>query len=243
MAAELAPAAVLCRREWLAREPFTLALSAGFFGFFAHVGLLEALEQAGLRPRRVIGVSAGALAGGVWAAGCPAAELRERLLGLRREDFWDPGLPWRGGLVQGRRFAALLGRVLPPGVERIEDCPTPFAALAADLLGRARPLTSGPLESAIRASCAVPLLFAPVRHEGRLLLDGGLADGAGLGLLAPGERALLHHLQADPPPATPERLVLAPRDLPRAGPFALERGLLAREAAWAQARAWLTAPV
>src|SRR5690606_33221631 len=52
---------VLTHSDWLAREPFTLALSAGFFGFFAHTGVLLALEHAGLRPRRIVGVSAGAL--------------------------------------------------------------------------------------------------------------------------------------------------------------------------------------
>ena len=51
------------RRDDLARDPFTLVLGAGFFGFFAHTGILPALEEAELIPRRVVGVSAGALAG------------------------------------------------------------------------------------------------------------------------------------------------------------------------------------
>ena len=85
-------------RDWLASQPFTLALSAGFFGFFAHTGVLQALEEAGLRPRRIVGVSAGALAGGLWASGLSAAELAEELVRLRRVDFWDPGLPL-GGLL------------------------------------------------------------------------------------------------------------------------------------------------
>lgn len=240
---QVAERALLSRREWLAREPFTLCLSAGFFGFFAHVGLLEALEAAGLRPRRVVGVSAGALAGGLWAAGLPAGDLREELARLRRSDFWDPAFPWRGGLVRGDKFEAVLTRLLgPTGVRHIEDCPLPFTTLGADLLGRGHVLDRGPLSSAIRASCAVPLLFAPVRHAGRRLLDGGLADGPGLTLLAPGERALLHHLQKQAPGPTSTRLVLAPVGLPQPGPFALEEGLRAREAARAGAERWLCAP-
>ena len=47
------------RADWLEAEPFTLVLSAGFFGFYAHAGLLHALELAGLKPRRVVGASAG----------------------------------------------------------------------------------------------------------------------------------------------------------------------------------------
>ena len=61
------------RADWLSEEPFTLLSSAGFFGFFAHAGLLAALEQTGLSPRRVAGASAGALAGGLWAAGSCAS--------------------------------------------------------------------------------------------------------------------------------------------------------------------------
>src|SRR5690606_10394272 len=84
------------RAQWLADEPFTLALGAGFFGFFAQTGLLAALEDEGLRPARVVGVSAGALAGGLWASGLSAADLEAELCSLRREDFWDPGLPLFG---------------------------------------------------------------------------------------------------------------------------------------------------
>lgn len=234
----------LSRREWLAREPFSLCLSAGFFGFFAHVGLLEALEGAGLRPRRVVGVSAGALAGGLWAAGVPAATLAAELSRLRRGDFWDPAFPWRGGLLTGAKFEAILRRLLAPtGVLEIEACPLPFATLGADLLGRGHVLDRGPLPSAIRASCAVPLLFAPVRHGGRRLVDGGLSDGPGLSLLPADERVLLHHLQKAPPAESATRRVLAPQGLPQPGPFALEEGLRARAAARAAAEAWLAAQV
>ena len=51
--------------DWLREQPFTLALSAGFFGFFAHAGVLRALEEQELRPARVVGASAGALSGGL----------------------------------------------------------------------------------------------------------------------------------------------------------------------------------
>ena len=65
--------------EALREEPFTLVLSAGFFGFFAHVGFLQALEELELRPQAVIGVSAGALAGGLWSSGMSADELEAEL--------------------------------------------------------------------------------------------------------------------------------------------------------------------
>ncbi|HET9038276.1 MAG TPA: patatin-like phospholipase family protein, partial [Myxococcaceae bacterium] len=93
-------------REWLREGPFTLVMSSGFFGFFAHAGVVSVLEEEGLRPARITGSSAGALVGALWGAGVPAARIREELLALRREHFWDlrPGL----GLLAGALFRALL---------------------------------------------------------------------------------------------------------------------------------------
>jgi hypothetical protein len=84
-------------------------------------------------------------------------------------------------------FAAKLRSLLDErGVGLIEDCPTPFAAVVYELAGRrTRVLDRGGVATAIQASCTVPLMFRPVRHEGRLLVDGGgrrpqRRDGAGV---------------------------------------------------------------
>ena len=66
-------------RQWLQAGPFDLTLSSGFFGFFAHCGLLSVLEDAGLLPHRVSGASASALIGGFWAAGLETLAMREML--------------------------------------------------------------------------------------------------------------------------------------------------------------------
>ena len=200
--------------DWLAAEPFTLVLSAGFFGFYAHTGLVCALEQAGLRPRRVVGSSAGAICGGLWASGVPSAGLIDLLTKLRRQDFWDPSwqdlrpFPWsepatsdpgtRLGLLRGRKLDALLVDALaqsPHPVEQIEQCPIPFAAITHELRTRStHVLESGPLRPAIRASAALPIMFGPVHIAGRLHADGGISDRPGFSALAPNERALYHHL-------------------------------------------------
>lgn len=226
----------MTRREWLEREPFTLVLSAGFFGFFAHTGLLMALERERLVPRRIVGVSAGALAGGLWAGGLCAAELQGELEALRRMDFWDPGMPL-GGLLRGRKFAdKIAGLLARTGVRTIEECRVPFCALAHDVLARRTvSMHSGDLALAIRASCTVPLMFRPIWTGGRLLVDGGLSDRAGTSVVANGERVLLHYLPSRRrarvsrdlvPRETPgvPTLVLVTPGLPKVGPFALERG-------------------
>ena len=163
-----APAS-LTRAQWLAREPFTLMLGAGFFGFFSHTGFLQALEAAGLRPRRVVGCSAGALAGGLWSSGLSGDELARELLSLRREEFWDPGLPL-GGLLKGRKFNRKLQQVLVNLVQNALD------ASPAD--GRVEVVVSTEHTDAVvevrDQGQGLPVALAIARqHGGRLaLLDG-----------------------------------------------------------------------
>lgn len=219
-------------REWLRQAPFTLGLSSGFFGFFAHAGVVAVLEEEGLQPAALCGSSAGALVGGLWGAGVPAARLRDELLALRRRDFWDPapGL----GLLRGLRFRSRLDALLP--VATLEACPRPVALSVFDLAARRTVvLRRGPLAQAIHASCAAPLLFQPVRIGGRAYLDGGVRDRHGLAAVADGERVLYHHLTSRSPwrrrdspalrvPARPGLEAVALPGLPRLGPFRLERG-------------------
>jgi NTE family protein len=245
------PSSMRTLRDWLAERPFTLVMSSGFFGFYAHTGVITVLEEQGLVPTRIAGSSAGALVGALWGAGIPATRIRQELLGLRRADFWDlwPGL----GLLRGGLFRALLERVLP--VKTFEESPVPLALSVWDLLARRTAvLERGPLAPAIHASCALPVLFHPVRHEGGLYADGGIADRPGLAGVPEGERVLYHHLTARSPWRRRDSLALQVPDrrglqaialagLPRLGPFRLARGRDAIELAAAGAREALERPV
>ena len=228
-------------RAWLQEAPFTLALSAGFFGFFAHAGVLSVLEDERLLPTKVTGASAGALAGGIWAAGLPASALARELFSLRREEFWDPALGW--GLLKGARFRTRLDAVLR--VKTFDACRLPLRISVFDVRARQTlVLDSGELASAIQASCTLPGLFQPVLRGEGLYIDGGVVDRPAIAGLGEGERALLHYLPSQSPwrrlyrPAqTPaqvaNRWTLASPGLPRVGPFSLQRG----EQAFAAARA------
>lgn len=226
--------------EWLDEGPFTLGLSSGFFGFFAHAGVLAALESQGLRPGALAGSSAGALVAGSWAAGLDAHALTARLRTLRTEEFWDPA-PGLGvlelGFLRVGKFEAAMRALI--GEATFALARAPVAISTFDVRARrTHVIDRGPLVPAIVASCSVPLLFQPVRHEGRLLSDGGIADRAGLAGVTPGVRVLHHHLASrspwrrrrDPalePPVRANLVALVLRDLPRSGPHRLEEGVRA----------------
>ena len=236
-------------RELLSEGPFGLTMSSGFFGFFAHTGMLTALLDAGLTPARVTGSSAGALVGGLWAAGLEPAQARTALEGLRRDAFWDPAFGL--GILRGKRFRDLLDSLLPsPGFRQTR---VPFAVSVFDPLARKTVvLEDGDLAPAIHASCAVPFMFHPVRIGDRHYVDGGVADRPGLAGM-PGEgRVLYHHLASRSPwrtarsmgiPRRPGLLTLAIQGLPRPHPFDLTLGRAAMDLAYARTRDALGRPV
>ena len=236
-------------REALAEAPFGLAMSSGFFGFFAHTGMMSALLDAGLAPVRVTGSSAGALVGGLWAAGLDLSNARAALEGLTRDAFWDPALGL--GFLRGKKFRALLESLLPAPAFR--QTRVPFAASVYDPLARKTVvLTEGALAPAIHASCAVPVLFHPVRIGARLYVDGGVADRPGLAGMPAGTRVFYHHLTSRSPwrnaasmgiPRRPELVALAIHALPRPHPFDLAVGRRALDAGFARTREALRRPV
>lgn len=236
-------------REWLREEPYTLTMSSGFFAFYAHTGFFSILEEEDLLPSKVSGSSAGALVAGTWAAGITAEAFWRQLVAIERADFWDPRWGW--GFLAGQRFQERLAALLP--VQSFAECRAPLSVSLFDVRTRKTAVrTHGPLADTLRASCAVPGLFHPVRIEDRLYLDGGVADRPGLAGVALGERVLFHHIEsrsawrgkaamAIPARANMQTVVL--KDLPRAGPFALENGRKAFHAARLQARRALERPV
>lgn len=152
-----------------------IALGAGSARGWAHIGVLQALKDAGIAPDMVCGTSVGALVGAVYAD--------DRLTDLER---WVGSLTWRkvvgyfdlafsSGILKGNRlFDFLRGNLLD---KRVEELQRPFAAVATDLAnGHEVWLREGPVADAVRASIAMPGLFTPWRSEERLLVDGALVN-------------------------------------------------------------------
>ncbi|MEM7112338.1 MAG: patatin-like phospholipase family protein [Chloroflexota bacterium] len=227
-------------RQWLQAEPFTLSMSAGFFAFFAHCGVVSVLEEEGLFPAQITGASSGAMIGSAWASGCSAQLLRDFAFALRKSDFWDPGLGL--GLLKGDRFRRITAQVCRVG--RVEDCAIPMAISVYDIWARETvALRRGPMADVVSASAAMPGFFQPVRINGRLYSDGGIHDRPGLIGTESGQRIFYHHIASrspwrrknDPALKVPERdnmMALVVNDLVRANPNKLENGRLA----FAQAR-------
>lgn len=152
-----------------------VALSSGGAAGLAHIGVLEALGEAGIEVECVSGTSAGAMVGAAFAADC-LDEFQDRVASWSRRyrmRLFDPIWP-RSGLLGGRRALDLLGGC---AARDIETLPRRFAAVATDLdSGRRAVLRSGPIGDAVRASIAIPGVFSPLCRGGRLLVDGALVD-------------------------------------------------------------------
>jgi NTE family protein len=152
-----------------------VALSGGGAAGMAHVGVLEELQSAGLTIAWIAGSSTGSMVGAACAAG-QLTGFRDTMCALTHRQvlrLFDPTWPHRG-LLEGRRALEL---VRPYLGERIETLPCPYAAVATDLeSGVEVVLRQGDVFEAVRASIAVPGLFVPQRWEGRMLVDGGLAN-------------------------------------------------------------------
>jgi NTE family protein len=152
-----------------------LALGSGSARGWAHVGVIRALEQAGIRPDLVCGTSIGALVGAAYAAG-ELDRFEQWLLGLHITDvlsFMDVRL--NGGVIKGERLMQFLRRNF---IDRpLEELGMPCAVVATALQsGEEVWLREGSTIDAVRASVALPALFTPVAREGRLLVDGGLVN-------------------------------------------------------------------
>lgn len=153
-----------------------IALGGGAGRGWAHIGVLQVLHAAGIRPDVLAGTSIGAVVGGCYAAGkLDELEVFARSLNKRRViglmDFHLGG----SGLISGGRLKRLLDRDL--GTRRIETLPFRYATIATELgSGHEIWLTEGPIVEAMRASYALPGVFDPVRLGGRWLMDGALVN-------------------------------------------------------------------
>ena len=153
-----------------------LALGSGSARGWAHIGVIRALEQHGIKPCIISGASTGSLV----AAACASRQVNKLeawVRGLTKLEVWrlmDASFAG-GGVMTGNKLMRAVGEQLAD--YPIEELPCEFGAVAADLYtGREVWITKGSMLSAVRASSGLPGLFTPVRHEGQWLIDGGVVN-------------------------------------------------------------------
>ncbi|WP_342617855.1 patatin-like phospholipase family protein [Rhodoferax sp. GW822-FHT02A01] len=153
-----------------------LALGGGAARGFAHVGVIQVLEEAGIRPTLVTGTSAGSLVAAIYASGKNGAQLQQVAETMEEAAIADWSLQiFSRGALRGEA----LGRYVNAQVNGrlIENMSLPLGIVATDLnSGQETLFQRGDTATAVRASSAVPAVFQPVRISGRDYVDGGLVS-------------------------------------------------------------------
>lgn len=151
-----------------------LALGGGAARGFAHIGVIQVLEEAGIRPSLVAGTSAGSMVAALYASGKSGAQLQQIALNMEEATFADWTLPiFSRGMLRGEALARYVSAQVNGRL--IESMPMPLGIVATDLnSGQGVLFQRGDTATAVRASSAVPALFQPVRIAGRDYVDGGL---------------------------------------------------------------------
>jgi NTE family protein len=151
-----------------------LALGGGAARGFAHIGVIQVLEEAGIRPDLVVGTSAGSLVAALYAAGRNGAELAAMALAMDESAITDWAFPGRG-VIRGDALARYVRE--HTGGRTLEQMRLPLGIVATDLAsGHAILFQRGDAGLAVRASSAVPAVFQPVAINGREYVDGGLVS-------------------------------------------------------------------
>ena len=151
-----------------------LALGAGGARGVAHVGLLKALEEEGIKPDFIAGCSMGAVAGGVYASGVTAEKMYEIVKTIKKRDIIgiNPAVISQMAILRSSKVNSLLSEHL--ATKNIEDFPVKFKCVATDVLsGKEYIFDRGDAALAIQASSTIPAVFSPVKTEGKVLVDGG----------------------------------------------------------------------
>nr|WP_298014726.1 patatin-like phospholipase family protein [uncultured Aquabacterium sp.] len=148
-----------------------VALGGGAARGFAHIGVLQVLEEQGIRPDVVVGTSAGSVVGALYAAGKTPTELATMAMSLDESSITDWVFPGRS-LLKGEALAKFVRT--HTGGKNIEAMRVPLGIVATDLQsGQPILFRRGDVGTAVRASSSVPAVFEPVRISGREYVDGG----------------------------------------------------------------------
>lgn len=154
----------------------TLVLSGGASKGFAHLGVLQVLEENGIKPSLIVGTSMGALVGGIYSTGKPLDEILTCAKSFGKLGYFSLfASMFRGYMLKTKKVEDFLQKML--GNLTHDDCQIPFVAIATNLnTGEQANLNSGLLRDNIRASISIPGVFKTKVIDGVEYVDGGLSN-------------------------------------------------------------------
>jgi NTE family protein len=159
-----------------------ISLSGGSARGLAHIGVLQALAEAGIRPQAVAGASMGAIVGALYAAGISPPEMTDFFKKASMLKYFTWKLPTQGGMLSSDKLAGEVEEVL--GIKTFEELQMPlFVSVTNFTRGRSEIISSGSLSLAVAASAAIPVIFKPVEINDNLYVDGGVTDNQPIGPL------------------------------------------------------------
>lgn len=155
------------------RKKIGLVLGSGGSRGVAHIGVLKALEEAGIKPDYITGCSMGAVVGACYAAGMRVDEMMETVCQIKPFDLIDVSIGLRRAILKGNKMYDMLIQKI--GDISFDHLLIPFACVASDLLSnKVVTLNEGEVAKAVRASSSIPLVFQPVQYGDKMLVDGGV---------------------------------------------------------------------
>lgn len=167
-----------------------ISLGSSFLGYATHAGFITRLHELGVRPVAVGGSSSGAVAAGLYAAGLSTEEIKKVVLAHRFRRSFVRRTPWLTHYIRNTFFEPNMAAFKPDGAvdylkavigpRNIETLTAPrYMAAVSDLsTSKTHFIKSGSLPHVMIASCCIPTVFSPVKHEGMLCFDGGVAHEA-----------------------------------------------------------------
>ena len=158
------------------REPIGLLLSGGSARAFAHIGVIEYLEELNIVPDYIISNSMGSIVGILYAAGLNSTQMYELSKNLNISTLFDITLPIEGGVLDNSKFVSFISSYIQEGKE-LQDLEIPIMVITEDIATKRQVrLMEGDIESVLSASFALPIYFPPVEFRGHMLIDGGLIN-------------------------------------------------------------------
>ena len=197
-------------QDTIKKPVVALVLSGGTAKGLAHIGVIKALEEYGIKPDLIVGTSMGSIVGGLYAIGYTTKELEDialntnwyeylsndsdlRNINIEEKDDFEEFVynfpiekkkPSLGkGVIQGHEMELYLNSATFPAnkYNNFDEFPIKFRAIATDVInGEVFVFKDGPLSIALRSSMSLPTLFEPIRHQGKVLVDGGILDNFGV---------------------------------------------------------------